>query len=88
MLRWFKQKLSGGGTAVFHNIEAYNSALDRLMNGCSHDDCGIEDFARHAAEIAGETLGVERFSVWSYNQAREAIDCVDLFQRSTRSHSA
>jgi two-component system sensor histidine kinase/response regulator len=45
--------------------------------------------ALHAiTEAAGEVLGVERASIWLFEDDRSAIRLLDLHQRSTRSHQA
>jgi len=49
------------------------------------------DFSRALREIteaAAGTLGVERVSVWLYNEARTRIRCVELFELSANRHSS
>lgn len=47
----------------------------------------FEAASRELTEAASETLDVERVSIWMFNAERNAIKCVDLFQRGLCSHS-
>ncbi len=38
-------------------------------------------------EVSAATLGVERSSIWKYNEARTALDCVDLYESRLGRHS-
>jgi PAS domain-containing protein len=43
---------------------------------------------RLLTETAARSLGVERVSLWCYNEDRTAIRCVDLYERGPHRHSA
>jgi PAS domain S-box-containing protein len=47
----------------------------------------IEPALREITETAAYTLGVERVSVWLYNQERSQINCVDLYELNLNAHS-
>lgn len=46
----------------------------------------IADF-RAITELAGQALAVARTSIWLYDQRRELIRCLDLYDSRTREHS-
>ena len=41
---------------------------------------------REITEAAADTLSVQRSSVWIFSDSRTSIRCVDLFERTTKSH--
>lgn len=43
---------------------------------------------RHLTELCSEILNVERVGIWHYTPGRDAIACVDHFQRSTGVHTS
>ena len=48
----------------------------------------LETVFRRVTEICAEYLGVERAGVWLLTDQNRALRCVDLFERSRRSHSS
>jgi two-component system, cell cycle sensor histidine kinase and response regulator CckA len=48
----------------------------------------LADVFARACELAADSIGVERVGVWLYVDGRAALRCADLFERSTRKHSA
>jgi len=48
----------------------------------------LEDAARAITEAAAGVLSTERVSVWLLNEDATELRCVDLFERSGRSHSS
>lgn len=42
---------------------------------------------KEITEAAAQTLLVKRVGVWLYNQERSKIECIDLYDVSTKSHS-
>jgi PAS domain S-box-containing protein len=48
----------------------------------------FQGFARHAFEIASRALGVERISVWLFNDDRTLLQCHHLYERSAERHSS
>ncbi|MDB4960759.1 MAG: putative Hybrid sensor histidine kinase [Myxococcales bacterium] len=48
----------------------------------------LEAALRIITETAARTLGVERVSIWRFNQSRSAIVCRDLFELTAERHSS
>jgi two-component system, cell cycle sensor histidine kinase and response regulator CckA len=48
----------------------------------------LETVFRHVTEVASEYLQVERSGVWLLVDHNRALRCVDLFERSSRTHSS
>lgn len=44
--------------------------------------------AKRITEALVEAIDVERVSIWLYNDRQDAIECVDLFVRTKKEHSA
>lgn len=88
MLRWIKERLASRSARVFGAIDAHNKALDRLMRVCSNDDRSVEDFFELVSKIAADALTVERVSVWRFTSDRGALECMELYTRSTGKHSS
>ncbi len=66
----------------------YRKRLAALQHSASLTAGNIEDAIREATEIAASILRVERCSVWAYDDARELIECSNLFERSHGRHSS
>lgn len=58
------------------------SRSDGLLNG------DVEGLAREITEIAAEVTGVERANVWLFNEAEDELHCIDLYQKTSRTHSS
>ncbi len=59
-----------------------------LMSLSQREDTGnLIDLLQEIVEAAVQTLGVERASVWFYNETRSAISCADLYERTSGQHS-
>ncbi len=54
----------------------------RLLQGSD-----LQAALRQITEIAAETLGVHRVSVWTFNPSRTELVCADLFERPRQKHS-
>lgn len=51
-------------------------------------DNGMVQEVRQILEVAAETLGVARVSVWRYRPDRAGIECLDLFDAGDAQHSS
>ena len=51
----------------------------------SHD---LNAALHEIAEIAAETLGAHRVSVWTFNPSKTILTCIELFERTERKHSS
>jgi signal transduction histidine kinase len=70
------------------SLEKFNSALLKI-NKCNFVDRGNLEQALHfITEVAAETMGVARVSVWTYNDDRSAIICRNLFELDKNLHSS
>jgi PAS domain S-box-containing protein len=47
-------------------------------------DCDVA--VRSITEVAAEQLGVERVSLWRFTPARDALQCVELYERNLHRH--
>jgi PAS domain S-box-containing protein len=68
-------------------LRKQNAVLSRL----ARQQIPGEDLSaslRNLTEAAAETMEVERASVWIYDEGFSRIICLDLFERSTQTHSA
>ncbi|MCS6815284.1 MAG: GAF domain-containing protein, partial [Cyanobacteria bacterium] len=62
-----------------------------ILNQLAKDPTLYTDYrsaVRGLTEAVVKTLDVERASVWLYTDDRSRLECVDLFERSPRRHSA
>lgn len=48
----------------------------------------IKTTASRITEALVDAIDVERASIWLYNNAQDAIECIDLFEKSKSSHSS
>ncbi len=48
----------------------------------------VPTLAASITELASETIGADRVSVWLYDEACEQLRCTDLFERAERNHSS
>jgi hypothetical protein len=71
-----------------HRFRRHNIALQRLVQSESLE---YDDFAtaiKYVTEVASLGLDVERTSVWLYTEDYTKIQCADLYERESNSHSA
>ncbi len=64
------------------------NALIALTRNEPHRDHGILESFRRITQTTAETLDVARVSIWRYNSDRSGIECVDLYELATASHSS
>ncbi|MEO5715571.1 MAG: PAS domain S-box protein [Luteolibacter sp.] len=64
------------------------NALIALTRKEARQDGGVLQSFRRITETAAETLDVSRVSIWRYREDRSGIDCVDLYQLETGTHSS
>ena len=60
--------------------------IARLSVG--HGSLSLEDMLAELTETAGETLAVERTSVWLLGDDRTSLCCLDLYERTPARHSS
>jgi len=60
-----------------------------LLNGRQVADCdALPQNLQSILEVSAATLGVDRASIWKYNEPRNALECVDLYEPRLGRHSA
>ncbi|MBS1120579.1 MAG: Diguanylate cyclase/phosphodiesterase domain 1 [Deltaproteobacteria bacterium] len=74
--------------AISEALYARRKALADLMHSLSLRDGDLDRAIRQITETAADVLGVERASVWRLTEGGQAIECVDLFERTPPRHSA
>lgn len=69
-------------------VAGWNRLLVALARDPALEAGDLAAMLARITEVAAEALGVARASVWLYDDARTAIRCLDLFERTTGAHSA
>ncbi len=54
----------------------------------SIDQGDVKEAVKKLSDAAAVGLGIERVSVWLYNEDQSAIVCIDLFETSTQRHAS
>ncbi|HSB62408.1 MAG TPA: GAF domain-containing protein, partial [Vicinamibacteria bacterium] len=67
-------------------IRRHGEALRRLTRSTSFDQPDLDRAVREIVEVAADTLGVSRASVWLYDDARTSVRCRDLYDREAGRH--
>ena len=77
--------------AAFDNskkrLHAQNTALMTLTRSKTLSFEDLNTAVREITEVATNTLGIARTSVWLYNTERSKIRCIDLYELNTSRHS-
>lgn len=68
-------------------VRAQNLQLAALVTEKALHSGDIIEAARRITEASAETLGVERVGVWLYNDDQSALECLDQFNLSDKTHS-
>lgn len=68
-------------------LRQQNQVLVKLSRNKALYRGNLNAALKEITEVAAQTLDIERASVWLYNQSGEAIQCLDLFERSISQHS-
>jgi diguanylate cyclase (GGDEF)-like protein/PAS domain S-box-containing protein len=68
-------------------LRRQNSVLVDLARRASIHAGDLALALREVAEVAANTIAVERVGIWLYTPDLQSIRCVELFQRATREHS-
>ena len=62
-------------------------ALAALLRSPALSTGDVDLALAQLTEVAVSVLGVERASVWRFDESRQRIECVDLFERTAARHS-
>jgi diguanylate cyclase (GGDEF)-like protein/PAS domain S-box-containing protein len=68
-------------------LRKQNSVLVELARRPSIHSGNLAEALNDIAEAAAETLEVERVGIWFFTRDRQGIRCVELFERTPRTHS-
>lgn len=68
-------------------LRRQNVVLAELAKRKVLDHPDVQTSLREITETAAHTLGVERASVWLYNEDRSRIRCIDIYEQSRKRHS-
>jgi signal transduction histidine kinase/integral membrane sensor domain MASE1 len=63
-------------------------ALLKLARSTFGDRGELDEVMREITAVAADTLGVERASVWLFEDQESSLRCVQLFERTARHHSS
>ncbi len=73
--------------ATLRRLERQNIVLSEQARSPALLSGNLEDSLRAVAELAAETLGCARTSIWFYNETRTHLRCGHLFERDSRRHT-
>ena len=68
--------------------QLYTKTLLQLSRLSEIDDGKLDEAFRTITELTTEALGVERASIWLYDEKQTAIICSNLYEGETKTHSA
>ena len=69
-------------------LQRQRDALIALTSTGIADSIEPNEAFRQITETAARTLDVSRTSIWRYNKDRNAIHCIDLFDRDSNTHTS
>jgi len=73
-------------SASEHRLAAQSAALTALTERSAESTDRFDQRLEEILRVAADTLQVERLSVWRFDDRRQEIHCVSLFQRATSRH--
>jgi PAS domain S-box-containing protein len=73
---------------TMHRLRRQNSVLAEQARSPDLLNASPDDALMMITELAAETLGVGRVSVWHYNDDRTKIRCSDLYEKAAHRHSS
>lgn len=68
-------------------MRQYNHELDLLMQLHFASATPLQEFLKEATKTACRMLSVKRTGVWTYNDSRQKICCIDLYDAETHAHT-
>ncbi len=71
-----------------HRLAAQSAALTELTGAGTSGGVSFQERLASILESCARTIGVERVSVWRFEENRSGIHCVDLFEAAEARHSA
>lgn len=74
-------------TVVLARIRKFNGSLDRLMRLYISGKVTSTEFAKILTSETATQLGVQRVGVWTFDDTKQQVDCVDLYQSGPETHT-
>jgi len=71
-----------------YELRQHQRTLLELMRDPKFLDARTGNPLSRLAEVAADTFEIDRVSVWQFNEACDAVQCLDAFDRSTRTHQS
>jgi diguanylate cyclase (GGDEF)-like protein len=68
-------------------MQSQQATLFELLTEERIDTLPVEEALQRITERAGQTLGVERVSVWRFSPDQQQLDCQTLYRKSNANHS-
>lgn len=84
----FSTTIKDSGANITDKLRKQMSVFADLTAQRSVYGDSLQATAKRITESLVEAIDVERASIWLYNEDQTAIECVDLFVRTKREHSA
>src|SRR3569832_618826 len=69
------------------HLRLQNEVLVALAKNQTLESGDLIQLLNEMTEASAETLEVERVSIWTYNEGRTRIRCIDLYERASACHS-
>lgn len=69
-------------------LREHSKAFQELVKRKTLESEKLENTLRDITEVVSLSIQVERVSIWLYNEERNKIACVDLYQNSIKAHRA
>lgn len=82
-----RKKTEHGLQLIEGRLRRQNQVLIELARQKTLADGELDTLAKELTKAAAEALGVERASIWLFDDQQTKIECIDLFQTSTQQHS-
>ncbi len=83
-----RKKTEYGLQLIEGRLRRQNQVLVELARKKTLADGEMDTLAKELTRAAAEALGVERASIWLFDDLQTKIECIDLFQTSTQQHSS
>ena len=80
------QQLENIQGARAERFRLYSCLLGEIIQLESRDNSNTYTLIRQITQVIGETLGIERVSVWQYKDSGSRLECTDFFETEQRKH--
>ena len=80
------EKLKNIQSERAERFRLYSCLLGEIIQLESRDNSNTFTLIRQITQLIGETLGIERVSVWQYQDSGSRLECSDFFETEQRKH--